>query len=64
MTRKQLAEELYDLNVKKGICGNPNGCGKAEWVRRTLFGCGSCAPARKDELERAIAWAKEDLQIK
>lgn len=62
MTRKQLAEELYDLNIKRGICGLANGCGKDEWVRRTLNGIGSSSPLQKQKLMRAVAFAKEDLK--
>lgn len=63
MTRKELATQLYRLNIQRGICSN-QGCGETEWVRRTLYGIGCCKPAKKQELEQAIVWAKEDLGIK
>lgn len=62
MTRKELATELYRLNLKRGIC-TENGCGEQEWVRRTLKGIGCAKPMSKVELEQAIRWAKEYLQI-
>lgn len=62
MTRKELAKELYRLNLQRGICSE-NGCGETEWVRRTLFGCGCSKGMKKSELEQAIKWAKEDLKI-
>ena len=64
MTRKELADLLYDLNVTRGICSQEHGCGKAEWVRRTLVGCGACKGRNKDELMQAIVWAKQDLENK
>lgn len=64
MTRKQLAEELYDLNVKRGVLGSANGCGKDEWVRRTLNGIGANTPQNKQKLMRAVAFAKEDLKCR
>lgn len=64
MTKRELANKLYELNVLRGICNPETGCGKEEWVRRTLFGCGACGGSKKEELEQAIKWAEEDLNKK
>ena len=54
-TRKQLAERLYDLYLIRGICSK-NGCGKTEWVKRTLKGCGACKPMNKNQLLEAVVY--------
>lgn len=64
MTRKELATELYRLNIQRGLFVEGIGVGEKEWVRRTLFGIGCAKPAKKNELIQAIIWAKEDLQRK
>lgn len=60
MTRKELATELYRLNVIRGIC-HKDGCGEKEWVRRALNGIGSSKRMSKEQLQNAVQWAKESL---
>ena len=51
MTRKQLAEAIYDISAlstaaSMGIAVSP----KSDWVRGILNGCGAAKPMKKQEL--------------
>lgn len=61
MTRKQLATQLYWLNVQRGICSLEKGCGEQKWVRRTLNGIGASKGMSKEELQKAVAYANETI---
>ena len=63
MTRKELANELYDLYIKRGVLTENQGCGKEVWVKRVLNGCGASKRYSKETLIQCIKWAKEDLGI-
>jgi len=54
LTRKQLAEYIYDLYIETNITKPKNGVGKEEWVRRMLSGTGATQPATKEELIRQL----------
>jgi hypothetical protein len=54
LTKKQLAEYIYDLYIDINIVDPKNGVGKDEWVRRMLNGAGAAKPAKKDELVRQL----------
>ena len=63
MTKKELAIELYDLYIQTGVLQKGFGCGKDEWVRRTLNGCGCVRGATKPELEFEVACARAELKM-
>lgn len=48
MTRKELAESIFDMQVKRGIIIGKNG--KANFVNNALKGCGASKPMSKQEL--------------
>lgn len=51
MTRKQLAEAIYDLDEAV----EPHNQPKAVWVKRALNGCGPFKGFKKSELEEMYA---------
>lgn len=62
LTRKELAEHIYDFYIEINITDPKNGVGKAEWVRRMLNGAGAAQPAKKDELVRQLSSILEDRE--
>lgn len=62
LTKKQLAELIYDFYIEINITDPQNGVGKEEWVRRMLNGSGAAQPAKKDELVRQLGSILDDRE--
>lgn len=62
LTKKQLAEHIYDFYIEINITDPKNGVGKDEWVRRMLNGGGGAPAAKKDELIRQLSSILEDRE--
>lgn len=62
LTKKQLAEYIYDFYIEINVTDPKNGVGKEEWVRRMLKGAGAAQPAKKDELVRQLSSILEDRE--
>ena len=58
MTRKQLAEAIYDLDEAV----KPHKQPKAVWVKRALNGCGAAKGFKRHELEAMLARRQASAQ--